>query len=251
MKYKKKKTMKRISVLMLLFLGVLLFSCEKNNTDSSPVLQVKMQATNKSSTILKSATLVTPLLNWDVCTMNVSHIEFNAEGKETENAQNSYEVSYEWKGSKVVDLFDASSVIGDIVLDPGIYDEIELEIEAAKSQNSTVPVFYLAGTYTNAQGTVIPIEITMNEDFKFEVEKEGTTLDGTNDYSALVNLNLALLMSGVSETNLGAATLTDGKIIVNTTSNPDIYLKIKSKISSCEDVEYDRHGDQDDDHDDD
>jgi hypothetical protein len=237
--------MKRISAVMLLFIGVLLFSCEKNNTDSSSVLQVKMQATNKSSAILKSATLVTPLLNWDVCTMNVSHIEFKAEGKETENAQNSYKVSYEWRGSKVINLFDATSVVGDIVLDPGVYDEIQLEIEAAKSQNSTVPVFYLAGTYTNAQGTVIPIEITMNEDFKFEVEKEGTTLDGTNDYSALVNLNLALLMSSVSESDLGAATLTDGKIIVNATSNPNIYLKIKSKVSSCEDVEYDHHGDDD------
>ena len=243
--------MKRISAVMLLLLGVLLFSCEKNNTDSASALQVKMQATNKSSTILKSATLVTPLLNWDVCTMNVSHIEFKAEGKDTENDLNSYKVSYEWRGSKVVDLFNASSVIGDITLDPGIYDEIQLEIEAAKSQSATVPVFYLAGTYTNAQGTVIPIEITMNEDFKFEVEKEGTTLDGTNDYSALINLNLALLVSGVSESDLGAATLTDGKIIVNTTSNPNIYLKIKSKISSCEDVEYEDHGDNNDKHGDD
>lgn len=243
--------MKRISVAMLLFLGVLLFSCEKNNTDSSSSLQVKMQAINKSSTILKSATLATPLFNWDVCTMNVSHIEFKAEGKETENAQNSYKVSYEWRGSKIVDLFNASSVIGDITLDPGIYDQIQLEIEAAKSQSSTVPVFYLTGTYTNAQGTIIPIEITMNEDFKFEVEKEGTTLDGTNDYSALINLNLALLVSGVSESDLGAATLTNGKIIVNTTSNPNIYLKIKSKISSCEDVEYDDHGDNNGKHGDD
>ena len=243
--------MKQISAVMLLFLGVILFSCEKNSTDSSSALQVKMQATNKSSTILKSASLATPMFSWDVCTMNVSHIEFKAEGKETENAQNSYKVSYEWRGSKVVDLFDESSIVGDIVLDPGIYEEIELEIEAAKSQNSTVPVFYLAGTYTNAQGTVIPIEITMNENFKFKVEKEGTALDGTNDYSVLVNLNLALLMSGVTEADLDAATLTDGKIILNTTSNPGIYLKIKSKISSCEDVEYDHHGDQDDDHDDD
>ena len=243
--------MKQISAVMLLFLGVLLFSCEKDNTDPSPVLQVKMQAINKSSTTLKSATLATPLLNWDVCTMNVSHIEFKAEGKETENDQNSYEVSYEWKGSKVIDLFDASSVIGDIVLGPGIYDEIELEIEAAKSQNAAVPVFYLAGTYTDAQGTVIPIEITMNEDFKFEVEKEGTTFEGISDYSALVTLNLALLISGVSESDFGAATLTDGMLIVNTTSNPDIYLKIKSKISSCGDVEYDHHGDDDDDDDDD
>jgi hypothetical protein len=241
--------MKQISAVMLLFLGVLLFSCDKSK-DSSSALQVKIQATNKSSNVLKSATLATPLFSWNACTMNVSHIEFQAEGKETENAQNSYKVSYEWNGSKVVDLFNASSVIGDIVLDPGVYEEIKLEIEAAKSQNATVPVFYLVGTYTNTQGTVIPMEITMNEDFKFEVEKEGTTLDGTNDYSALVNLNLALLMSGVLESDLSAATLTDGKIIVNTTSNPTIYQKIKGKISSCEDVEYEDHGDHNGEHDD-
>lgn len=241
--------MKRISAVMLLFLGILLFSCEKSK-DSSSALQVKIQATNKSSNVLKSATLATPLFTWNVCTMNVSHIEFQAEGKETENAQNSYKVSYEWKGSKAVDLFNASSVIGDIVLDPGVYEAIQLEIEATKSQNATVPVFYLAGTYTNAQGTVISVEITMNEDFKFEVEKEGFSLDGTNDYSALVNLNLTLLMSGISQSDMDGAALTDGKIVINSTSNSSLYLKIKNKISSCEDVEYEHHGGEHGDHED-
>lgn len=243
--------MKRISAIMLLLLTVLLVSCEKNNTDTSPILRVKMQASNNSSAILKSSTLVTPMFNWDECTMNVTHIEFKAEGKETGESQNSYEVSYEWRGSKVVDLFDATSVVGDIVLDMGVYEEIELEIEAAKSQNSAIPVFYLSGIYTNAQGVIIPIKISMNEDFKFEVEKEGAILDGIDNYSALVNVNLALLMSDITAADLDAATLNDGMIIVDSNSNTNIYMKIKSKISSCEDVEYDHHNGDYDDHDDD
>lgn len=241
--------MKRISVLLLVVVGgTLLGSCKKNS-DSSSVLQVQMQATNKSFSVLKSATVV-PGFTWDVCTMNVSHIEFQAEKKEGANSQGSYKVSYEWKGSKIVDLFNASSVIGDIKLDPGIYEEIQLEIDAAKSANATTPVFYLSGSYTNQGGTKIPVEITMNEDFKFEVEQKGITLDGTNDYSALVNLNLTTLMSGISQSDLDGATLTNGKIIVSTTSNNSLYLKIKRNISSCEDVEYENHGDKHGDHED-
>lgn len=231
--------MKRISTLMLLFLGVLLFSCEKNN-DSSSVLQVKMQATNKSFSVLKSANLVTPSLTWDVCTMNVSQIEFQAQGKQDENSQGSYQVSYEWQGSKVINLFNTASVIGDITLDPGIYDQVELEIQATKSQNVTVPVFYLAGNYTNPAGTKIPVEITVNEDFQFGVEQEGKTLTGMYDYSALINLNLVMLMNGILQSELDAATLTSGKMIISATSNGVLYQKIKTNILLCEDVQYDQ-----------
>lgn len=231
--------MKRIHAVMLLFLGVLFFSCEKNN-DSSSILQVRMQATNKSVSVLKSANLVTPLVTWDVCTMNVSQIEFQAQGKQDENSQGSYQVSYEWQGSKAINLFNSASVIGDITLDPGIYDQIELEIQASKSQNATTPVFYLAGSYTNAAGTKVPVEITINEDFQFEVEKEGTILNGTNDYSALINFNLTLLMYGILQTELDAATLTGGKMIISATSNGVLYQKIKTNILLCEDVQYEQ-----------
>jgi hypothetical protein len=231
--------MKRVVVMVLVLIGLALSSCKKDS-DSSSVLQVKIQATNKSFSVLKSATLVTPSFTWDACTMNVTQIEFQAEGKQDENSQGAYQVSYEWQGSKVINLLNSASVIGDITLDPGIYDQVELQIHATKPQNSTSPVFYLAGNYTNANGTKIPVEITVNEDFQFGVEQQGKTLNGMYDYSALINLNLNLLMNGVLQAELDAAALTGGKMVISATSNSVLYQKIKTNILQCEDIQYDQ-----------
>ena len=228
--------MKRIFTLLFVLSGVMMMnSCEEDLSDTNSVLQIKMLATNKSFPVLRSTT---PTFSWEVCTMRVSEIEFEAEGKKTEGAGESYEVSYEWRGAKVIDLFDPSSVIGNITLDPGVYEEIEMEIHASRSQDATAPVFYLAGNYTNTAGTVVPVEIVIDEDFQFEVEQEGMSLNGTFDYSALVNFNLALLMDGISDSELDAATLTDGKLVISAASNQSLYQKIKENSLLCGEVEY-------------
>ncbi len=245
--------MKPFSSLLLIGItaGILLVSCEKQQTDTTSELQVKIQVSNKSYPVLKSASssaaVVTPAFSWDVCTMNVSKIEFEAEGSESENAQNTHHVSYEWRGSKTVDLFSSASVIGSITLDPGIYKEVELHIKASKSQDGNAPAFYLSGSYTNVLGVKIPVEIVINEELEFGVEQEGAKLDGINDYSALIDLNLTLLMNTILQSELDLAQLIDGKIVISNTSNSSLYLKIKSNFSSFGEVEYDHRYDDDDD----
>jgi hypothetical protein len=244
--------MKRFNLLICtgISAALLLSSCDKESSDMTSELQLKMQASNKTTPVLKSANTATvaPTFKWDVCTMNVSKIEFEAEGRETENASNSYKVKYEWKGSKTVNLFSSTEVIGSIALDPGVYKEIELQVKASKSQDNSSPAFYISGSYTNMLGVEIPVEIVINDYLEFEVEQEGTTLDGTNDYSALIDLNLSLLTSTVLQSELDLAQLLDGKLVISATSNSTLYLKIKNNISSFGKVEYDHHGD--DDHDD-
>jgi hypothetical protein len=246
--------MKRFNLLICtgISAALLLSSCDKESSDITSELQVKMQASNKTNPILKSASssAVTPIFVWDICTMNVTKIEFEAEGSESVNAQTTHKVSYEWRGSKTVDLFSSAAVIGSIQLDPGIYEEIELQVKASKSENSTSPAFYLSGSYVNALGIEIPVEVLVNENLEFEVEQEGATLDGVNDYSALIDLNLSLLMNNILQSELDLAQLLDGKIVISSTSNSALYLKIKSNFSLLGKVEYDHHGDDHDDDDD-
>lgn len=234
--------MKKYKILMVFaVVAIMIFaSCKKDTSSSSSTLRIKTQATNKSFTVLKSASLAIPSFVWDTCFINVSKIEFEAEKKESENSQGFSNIDYEWKGAKKIDLFSANSIIGEINLQPGVYEEISLEIKALKADAGTSPVFYLSGTYTNTTGAVIPIKVIVNEDIEFKAEAEGgTILNAVNNYTSLINLNLALLMNGILISDLESATLSNGKIVISSSSNSTLYTKIKGNFDSSDNAEFD------------
>jgi hypothetical protein len=233
------ETLKILAVLALAT-GMMVTSCKKETSSpaKSPTsLGVKLQATNKSFTLLKSALATTPSFTWDTSYIVVSKIEFEAEKRESEMARDSSEVHFEWDGPKKIDLFSLTSVVGDISLLSGVYHEISLKISALKADAGSSPVFYLSGTYTNSVDSVIPIAVIVNENFEFKVKKEGSSLDATSDYTSLINLNLTLLMSGITSTDLNSATRTNGKIIISSTSNAALYSKINTNLSTCAESE--------------
>jgi len=224
----------------ILAVGMILTSCSKDPISSS-VLGVKIQATNKTTTTLKSAMATTPGLSWDTCFMNISKIEFEAEKKESETAHDSAGVKFEWNGPKKVNLFDVNPIIGDINLQPGIYDEVSFKVKALKADAGTSPVFYLSGTYTNSSMVSTPIIVIVNQDIEIEVEsKAGTTLNAVNNYTSLINLNLTLLINGIAISDIDAATLTNGKIVISSISNSNLYNKILMNFNSCDDSEFEK-----------
>ncbi len=233
--------MKKLNKIVVLAVvaGMISASCTKDSIKSSSSLGVKIMATNKTFSLLKAGSLVTPVFAWDTCSMNISKIDLEAEKKENESSRDSANIEIEWKGPKKVDLFSINSLVGDINLNPGLYDEISIKIEALKSDAGSSPVFYLSGSYTNATGIKTPIVVTVNDDIRLEVEsKEGTELNAVNDYTSLINLNLALLMNGILTADLDNATLTNGKIIISDTSNTSLYTRITGNFDSCEDSEF-------------
>jgi len=242
----KMNTMKALKFFTLLAVVSVMIatSCKKDasgpSTNSATSLGVKIQAINKSFSLLKSISLATPSFTWDSSFMVVSKIEFEAEKQEGKMSHDSSSIHFEWVGPKKVDLFNLNSVIGDISLQPGIYHELSLKIKALKSDSGTSPVFYLSGTYTNSIDSVIPIVVIVNEDFEFKVKKEGTMLDAVNDYTSLINVNLTLLMSGITSSDLNGATLTNRKIIISSSSNVSLFAKINTTLGSCEDSAFEK-----------
>ena len=244
------KTIKFFTVMVLLA-GMVFTSCKKEPASSTVTsLKVKMQATNKSFSIYKSASVNTPSFVWDTAYLNVSKIELEAEmmGNESSKDSSSMErengkskdasgTELEWKGPKKIDLFNINSFIGSFDLKPGSYDNISITVEAYKSDAGTDPVFYLSGTYKNATEVNIPIEVIVNEDLEFEIEKEGVMLNAANDYASLLNVNLNLLMNGILQSDLDNAMLTNGKIVISSTSNSALYTTIKENFSKSEESE--------------
>ena len=147
------------------------------------------------------------------------------------------DIDFEWRGPKKVDLFNLNSVIGEISLVPGIYDEISIKIESFKSDAGSSPVFYLSGTYSNSTNAAKRINVIVNEDFEIMV-KNIDTLSAVYDYTTVIQMNLTLLMSDILESDLDNAVLTNGKIIISSTSNAALYDKIRKNLLECEDSEF-------------
>jgi hypothetical protein len=213
--------------------ALLVSSCQKDAVDA-PVnsLDIKIQATNTSFPVLKSTSALTPAFAWDSGFINVSKIEFEAEKKDS-SSQSSTEIHFEWKGPKKVDILGLNSLVGSISLPAGVYHEISLKLLGYQSDAGDSPVFYLSGTYTNAEGSVIPIVLQVNEDIEFRVKQEGFLLDASVDYTSLVHMNLSLLLADVTTGDLDGAALTDGKIIISAESNTEILDKILDNLSDC------------------
>lgn len=214
--------------------GIMATSCSKDSSNPSDAsLGIKVQAINKSFSLLKSTVLATPSFVWDSGFAIVSKIEFEAEKQENEMSADPSDVHFEWNGPKRADLFRLNSVIGNISLQPGIYHEVSLKINSFNSDAGSSPDFYLAGTYTKADGSAVPIEFIVNEDFEFRVKFEGAALDAIYDYTGLVNMNLALLFAGIQAADLDGATLSGSRIIISNASNISLYDKIIANFSTC------------------
>jgi hypothetical protein len=233
-------TMKSLKnfVLFSFVAGIIVTSCSKDTTNPATTsLGVKMQATNKSFSLLKSAGLATPAFAWDSSFIVVSKLELEAEKQGSGMSADASEVHFEWNGPSKIDLFRLNSAIGDIMLQPGTYHEVSIKFSSFNSDAGNQPGFYLSGTYTNTTGSVIPVEFTVNEDFEFRVKLEGSTLDGVSDYTSLININLTLLFAGIQSQEMDAATLSNGKIIISEASNISLHNYIVANLSTCSESE--------------
>ena len=227
---------------LLITLGVLA-SCQKNtssNADQS-ALGFQIQAINKtfpvgtvldhSGNVTKDAVLSaahnTGTFAFDTAVMNVSRIKFVAEEHKINSHRDSIEVTIEWSGPKTVDLFNMNDLIGQINLVQANYDRISVMMQSVRGDFGTSPVFYLAGTYTNDSAKVTPIRIIIDESISFSAEQSGAALDSASNWLNLVQVNLSLVMSHVRQANLDAATLTNGVIVVSSTSNTALYRNIR------------------------
>lgn len=227
------------SFLFSIAAAILALSCQKDSIDSgnpidqtSTSLDIKLQASNTSFSLQK-ATSANPSLTWDSSYIVVSKIEFEAEKKDS-LSQASMEINFEWKGPKTIDLFSLDAFVGSISLPPGVYHEISVKLESRRSDAGVSPVFFVAGSYTNAGGSVIPVVVFVNEDFEIRAKQEGFLLDASaDDYTTLIHIHINLLMSGITTTDLENASQTDGTIVISASSNSDLYEKIYANLADC------------------
>jgi hypothetical protein len=207
-----------------LVIGLSLSSCKKENQDGS--IRYQMKATNPTASFRKATTGTTTsarlngALTWNAGFVNATEIKFEAKN-------NSNEIEYKSKTQQRLDLFSSISALGSITLPPGSYKEVEFKIEIAP--RTSEPALQLSGTYN---GT--PVILKVDNTFEFKAEKEGVDITENNGYTAVNNLDLALLTQGITDADLSNAVQTNGQIIISTTSNSSLFAKLSKSLGACE-----------------
>lgn len=222
---------------VLLGAVLVLSSCEKDDSPGSGKLSYRVKPANFTASIGASGSgsgLIVGInsnssLTWTSGSLHISEIDFEAESKNTE-------IEYELKQAVNVDLFNLSPVLGSITIPDGTYDEVELKLELKKSATN-IPLT-LKGTYTDASGAKIPVEFYFNEDFEIEVEAEDLIVNGNTDYLGLINIQLNKFMTNVISADLNSASRTGGVIVISSTSNTNLYSKLKANLNAFADCDF-------------
>ncbi len=223
---------------LILVTGLILSSCTKENSTGDGKLSYKVKPANFTASVgpaVAGSGLVVAVnsnssLTWTSGNLNVSEIDFEAESK-------SAKIEYELKQAFNVDLFNLSPVLGSITLPDATYEEVELKLVLRKSATTNIPLT-LKGLYTDGSGTKIPVEFYFNEDFEAEVEAENIIVSGTNDYLGLINVQLNKFLTNVISADLSGAAKTNGVIVISSTSNMELYAKLKANLNAFADCDF-------------
>ena len=239
------------AILALVTLGF--FGCQKDDLSNSgpSTLGVKIEALNKSYSLpvvpngTKSASAASTSITWDTVQLVVSKITFEAELKSLVTHHDSIEISYKWTGPQVVNLLDDKLVLGNFILQPGFYDEIEIKVNGSKEDANKKPVFYMYGKYTSTTSAILPVAIKVYEDVLFKTEKDSVTVtEESVDITSYIQLYLDQLMAGIEPSALDNATLTNGVIVISADSNREIYRTIVRNLVKDHHCYYEHKGEK-------
>lgn len=216
---------------ILLTSAVGLYSCKKDSSTDAAVdsqISFSVKADQTASTISNASTGVTaasvPSITWTEGVANVTKFEFEAKKG---NVKKEIEVS----GLTNINLFAIDPTVVKSVIDTGTYKEIELKLVLTKSLTAAIPLV-LKGSFTAADGTVIPVEVDVNEDLTVKAEVNNVTIDSSTDLKTTIMLHLNKIFAGISLSDLSAAVKTSGSIIISSSSNTTIFNKAKANLQS-------------------
>ena len=222
----------RTSIIAALVLAIISFAaCKKGSNKSSVVpsstakLSFQMKASNATLASLPADSSSTIAgLTWTAGTANIGKFAFEAE-------RSGVSINIFSHNLTNVDLFALTPLQTYVTLDTGVYKEIE--ITAFLESTDTIPPLKLSGTFLNDSSKTVPIEFDLSGHATVKVEEKNVDINGTTDYTALLDMQLTRLTKGITADDLNKATLTDGAIVISKTSNTALYWKMRSNIARC------------------
>lgn len=232
--------------------AAVIIACDSSEDPSLANVDIQLRAVSSQGAINPGGrTASTSAIEFNEFYIGVTEIEFETEMDNMGSDDDDYEIEFE--GRFVVDALNGTSTpdFGIADLAPGLYHEIEIEMEPVLGGGNTLDI---KATYT-VNGQEYPVEFLSDESFELEIEDdEGFMLDEGSLKSVLILIDLDILFNGV---DLSVASVDgDGVIRLNDESNAGITSMIENNLENAldalddDDDDYDDYDDNDDDDDD-
>lgn len=200
-------------------------SCKKEstNTEQAATIMYRLQTTNRTAVVARTS----PTGRVEGANIQWQSGSAAATGLKFEATNSAGEVELKQKIIQQLDLFATNSVIGNMAIPAGTYNEVELKAYLAPVGSS--PALELNGSFTNGS-SIIPVRFIVNTSVELKAEKHSISVAEGNVYSALNTLDLSALTNGIAESALASATLANGVIVLSASSNAAIYNRILENL---------------------
>ncbi|WP_423148772.1 hypothetical protein [Rubrolithibacter danxiaensis] len=162
-------------------------------------------------------------LRFETFTLNLNTIEFSARKDEKDFAAVAENSSY-------LDLAQSSSFFSSISLAEGFYRGVHVKLEIKRSESA--PSVFLKGTYSDEKGNSTPLEIYVNEPIDIDLPAEDLLVFGNRNYKGEINVDLDKLLSSIAIYDIAIAQKTNGVVMINSSSNINLYNKVKSAMKN-------------------
>lgn len=205
----------------LVVAGLVLVGCEKEDDNPNGVIKLQVNTTSSSTVNLKSTAAANDLV-FTSGKIIIREVVFDGD-------VDTLSVSRTIEQISTID-YATGKVTPEILIEvpAGDYNSVNLGIEL-QDENAD-PSVVIEGTYTNSSGEAIPVRFEFNSGEVFEAEAPSVFIEAGTDLIAKITFDAVSWFSTISPSELDEATLTDGKIIVSSTSNPDIFDMVADKL---------------------
>lgn len=215
--------------LSLLALAVVLSACDSTEERSQTPIQYEFEF-NKSGTIGSSSSTASKAsgqaqIQFDSGFFTIREIVFDGENETTGE---SVSITHEQ-----VSRIDFSTRIGDPPLDEvripaGTYRSVNLGIELQDVNDE--PTVVMSGTYTQSDGTSVPLRFEFNSGEVFEADAASVTIEEDREATAVIKIDPVFWFSATTPASLDAANRVNGTIVVNDTLNGDIFDNVADQL---------------------
>jgi hypothetical protein len=241
------KTNQVKKTLILLTVALGLYSCQKGNapqpSTKATQLSFGLKATNASIPVMgttrrafgptmnaATGAVTTPVIKFTAGTANIAKFKLEAKKGNTS-------IEVQTKNLMNVDLFAINPAVITAKLDTGTYKELEIRVELAQTADTTKIPLTLKGSFIAADSTVVPIKFDINQNLTIKAEANNIVLHNSTDLASIVMLHLDRVVAGITASDLNAAKRTNGVIVISSTSNINLFNKLKVNVENSGDTE--------------
>ncbi|WP_456462459.1 hypothetical protein [Lutibacter sp.] len=215
------KNILKISILFL-FSIFLLTSCSKDdNNDATMKVVLKMNTTSTST-----ARMTNNLLVFNTGSVIIREIVFDGE----KTSGGSVSITHE-QISTINLVTGVTSPAVEVIIPIGEYNSVNLGIEIQDENDS--PSVIAEGIYTDKDGMETPLKFEFNSGEVFEANATSYTFGADSYAIAEIDFSPAVWFSSITGTMLDNANRVDGVILVNESTNSNIFDIVADKLDDA------------------